>query len=150
VEWLGELSCNVLFEDKHSAARALHALSQELPPPPKSLTDDPSTTAGEADESEEVNATMEDTKDDGDGVDVGAENNSMDATTNNNEGVEGLNVNGTSKQDQEEEPLPDFGQIGWRFCKWTLRKVRRGAIPMCSLILWHQVTTNSRDFLAHR
>jgi len=38
VEWLGELSCNVLFEDKYSAARAFHALSQELPsPPPEDL-----------------------------------------------------------------------------------------------------------------
>ncbi len=30
-EWLGELSCNVLFEDKYSAARALEALSRALP-----------------------------------------------------------------------------------------------------------------------
>lgn len=34
VEWLGELSCNVLFEDKFSAARALQHMSQELPSPP--------------------------------------------------------------------------------------------------------------------
>lgn len=122
VEWLGELTCNVLFEDKHSAARALHALSQELPPPPKSLTDDPSSAPGEAGESEEV-TIMENTQDDGDGVDGGAEKNSMDATNNGDEGAEDRSVNGTSKQDQEEEPLPDFGRRGWRFCKWTLRKV---------------------------
>ena len=30
----GELSCNVLFEDKFSAARALQHMSQELPSPP--------------------------------------------------------------------------------------------------------------------
>lgn len=34
VEWLGELSCNVLFEDKFSAARALQHLSQDIPSPP--------------------------------------------------------------------------------------------------------------------
>jgi len=33
VEWLGELSCNVLFEDKYSATRALVSLSQEIPEP---------------------------------------------------------------------------------------------------------------------
>jgi len=34
VEWLGELSCNVVFEDKYSATRALQCLSQQLPSPP--------------------------------------------------------------------------------------------------------------------
>ena len=31
VEWLGDLSCNILFQDKFSAARALHNLSIEIP-----------------------------------------------------------------------------------------------------------------------
>lgn len=34
VEWLGELSCNVHFEDQFSAARALQNMSQPLPSPP--------------------------------------------------------------------------------------------------------------------
>lgn len=34
VEWLGDLSCNVLFEDKCSAARALEIMSIPLPSPP--------------------------------------------------------------------------------------------------------------------
>eukprot|EP00586_Coscinodiscus_wailesii_P023741 CAMPEP_0172499204 /NCGR_PEP_ID=MMETSP1066-20121228/123805_1 /TAXON_ID=671091 /ORGANISM="Coscinodiscus wailesii, Strain CCMP2513" /LENGTH=614 /DNA_ID=CAMNT_0013272817 /DNA_START=83 /DNA_END=1927 /DNA_ORIENTATION=+ len=34
VEWLGELSANILFEDKYSANRALRSLSQQLPAPP--------------------------------------------------------------------------------------------------------------------
>jgi hypothetical protein len=34
VEWLGELSCNILFEDRFSAARALANMSTELPSPP--------------------------------------------------------------------------------------------------------------------
>ena len=33
VEWLGDLSCNVLFEDQYSAARAMQHLSQELVSP---------------------------------------------------------------------------------------------------------------------
>jgi hypothetical protein len=34
VEWLGDLSCNVLFQDRFSAARALENMSQEIPSPP--------------------------------------------------------------------------------------------------------------------
>ena len=34
VEWLGDLSCNVLFQDRYSAARALENMSQEIPSPP--------------------------------------------------------------------------------------------------------------------
>eukprot|EP00816_Leptocylindrus_hargravesii_P009449 CAMPEP_0196822454 /NCGR_PEP_ID=MMETSP1362-20130617/83559_1 /TAXON_ID=163516 /ORGANISM="Leptocylindrus danicus, Strain CCMP1856" /LENGTH=692 /DNA_ID=CAMNT_0042202017 /DNA_START=18 /DNA_END=2096 /DNA_ORIENTATION=+ len=34
VEWLGDMSCNVVFADCHSAKRALNALSQEIPSPP--------------------------------------------------------------------------------------------------------------------
>lgn len=33
VEWLGELSCNIHFQDQFSAARALQSLSQQLPSP---------------------------------------------------------------------------------------------------------------------
>jgi len=38
VEWLGELSCNVLFQDRFSAARALAASSQQIPSPPPVVT----------------------------------------------------------------------------------------------------------------
>ena len=50
VEWLGDLSCNVLFEDKFSAARALENLSKEIPtPPPQAPTaDTPIVVAGDA------------------------------------------------------------------------------------------------------
>lgn len=34
VEWLGDLSCNVLFQDRYSAARALENMSQEITSPP--------------------------------------------------------------------------------------------------------------------
>ena len=110
VEWLGELSCNVIFADEHSAARALHALSQELTPPPKSLGDDSSSAAtGKAGDGEEADTNMEDKKEDGDDVDGGAEQTSMDATNKKNEGAGECNSN-DSKPDEEEEPLPDFAQ----------------------------------------
>lgn len=34
VEWLGDLSCNVCFEDQYTASRALFKLSNEIPSPP--------------------------------------------------------------------------------------------------------------------
>lgn len=34
VEWLGDLSCNICFEDKFTAKRALTTLGQEIPSPP--------------------------------------------------------------------------------------------------------------------
>lgn len=34
VEWLGDLSCNIHFQDMYSASRALEYLSQEIPTPP--------------------------------------------------------------------------------------------------------------------
>lgn len=41
VEWLGDLSCNVLFEDKFSAIRAMQAMAQDIPtPPPAELNKD--------------------------------------------------------------------------------------------------------------
>jgi hypothetical protein len=40
VEWLGDLSCNVCFEDQHTARRALMTLGQEIPsPPPQEITE---------------------------------------------------------------------------------------------------------------
>lgn len=41
MEWLGDLSCNVLFEDKFSAIRAMQAMARDLPtPPPAELNED--------------------------------------------------------------------------------------------------------------
>lgn len=40
VEWLGDLGCNILFEDKFSAVRAMKAMAQDIPsPPPSELND---------------------------------------------------------------------------------------------------------------
>ncbi|CAB9529078.1 expressed unknown protein [Seminavis robusta] len=41
VEWLGDLGCNILFEDKFSAVRAMQAMAEEIPsPPPSGLNED--------------------------------------------------------------------------------------------------------------
>jgi hypothetical protein len=64
VEWLGELSCNILFEDKYSAARAMKALSEELPSPPpieESMTDtDATNPVGTPEEVERTDTTKPD------------------------------------------------------------------------------------------
>ncbi|KAL7469184.1 hypothetical protein ACHAXS_009438 [Conticribra weissflogii] len=107
VEWLGELSCNVLFEDRHSAARAFHAMSQELPsPPPESAKKKRSSRRGE----ENRNG----------GVDGEADKEIAEGSESPKEVVE---------KKEDKEPLPDFGAMGWRFCKWTVRKVRHVYFP---------------------
>ena len=129
VEWLGEISCNVLFEDKYSAARAFYAMSQELPSPPstssKMLNPTSSSSGGEevatADASEEGGgAFMIGT--DQDAIIIGnKERNEMDVVNvTAAEDTPNVNAGGNKKED----PMPDYGSMGWRFCKWTVRKVR--------------------------
>jgi len=36
VEWLSDLGCNIHFDDKFSAVRAMQAMSQDIPSPPPS------------------------------------------------------------------------------------------------------------------
>ena len=43
VEWLGDISCNVCFEDQYTAKRALLALGQEIPSPPPQQQQDMTT-----------------------------------------------------------------------------------------------------------
>ncbi|KAK1735402.1 nuclear cap-binding protein subunit 3 [Skeletonema marinoi] len=118
VEWLGELSCNVLFEDKHSAARALHALSQELLSPPPAAVDmtkrwePPSAPKNDEDMNDE-NANGETNQLDDDSV----RDFPLDAPPQPADG------GAIEPEEDEQEPLPDFGDMGWRFCKWTVRKV---------------------------
>ena len=118
VEWLGELSCNILFEDKHSAARALHALSQELPSPPpvsvdiKKRWEPPSAQKNDEDMNDDDNANGETNEDDS------VRDFPLDASAQPSDGVIAAEA-----AEEEQEPLPDFGDMGWRFCKWTVRKV---------------------------
>ncbi len=118
VEWLGELSCNVLFEDKHSAARALHALSQELPSPPPDAVD--MTKRWEPPSAQKKDEDMNDENANG-------EKNELDDNSVRDFPLDApapQPVDAAIESDEDErEPLPDFGDMGWRFCKWTVRKV---------------------------
>ncbi|EED88959.1 predicted protein [Thalassiosira pseudonana CCMP1335] len=130
VEWLGELSCNVMFEDRHSAARAFHALSQELPtPPPKDLIDARIKERNERNGPKKLD-WVPPTKVEADGDEV-VDNPADDAeAAAADETGDGMVADGdeaikeeTSKDQEEERALPDYGGMGWRFCKWTVRKV---------------------------
>lgn len=130
VEWLGELSCNVMFEDRHSAARAFHALSQELPtPPPKDLIDARIKERNERNGPKKLD-WVPPTKVEADGDEV-VDNPADDAeAAAADETGDGMVADGdeaikeeTSKDQEDERALPDYGGMGWRFCKWTVRKV---------------------------
>jgi hypothetical protein len=116
VEWLGELSCNVLFEDKFSAARALAALSSELPSPPAEslgVTDPPPMAppaAGVALDGSSSAAAPDTPAEDsamGDGEMAGA----------NAVKVE------SEPSDAAVVSRSDLGRMGWRLCTFPIRKV---------------------------
>jgi len=114
VEWLGELSCNVHFEDKYSASRALAALSRELPSP-----------VPEAVKTQQHQA-RKDMKEKGG---KGFKDEKMEETDGKKEDVSTSKAKETNlvKKEGEEEssqmPLPDLGQMGWRFGLHPVRKV---------------------------
>eukprot|EP00934_Nitzschia_sp_Nitz4_P000253 Nitzschia sp. Nitz4//scaffold43_size134323//72769//74284//NITZ4_003304-RA/size134323-processed-gene-0.53-mRNA-1//-1//CDS//3329551963//253//frame0 len=59
IEWLGDVSCNVCFGDKHTATRAMLNLAQDIPsppppPPPKDVAQDSQEEAQELKEGEDV------------------------------------------------------------------------------------------------
>lgn len=142
VEWLGELSCNIIFEDKYSAARAFHALSQELPTPPplelinarilerKNRVKGPSEDRDVDDGGDDgMDATEEDDADDAAAVadeippsasEVEADGIAVDVMKDESHAAQ----EGVATVPDEEKELPDYGAMGWRFCKWTVRKVR--------------------------
>jgi len=122
VEWLGELSCNVHFEDRHTAARAFRALSRELPtPPPKCISSVMETGAVLS-----VDNTIKGWARDADGNfildELGRRTFASDDVPMGNGDVVDVTIteNGVVG---EKDLLPDFASMGWRFCKWTVRKV---------------------------
>ena len=93
VEWLGELSCNVHFEDKYSAARAMAGLSMELPsPPPEGVTKEHQV------KETDVKGTNV--------VKMQYESNDMEE----------------EYQSPTQSPTPDLGCMGWRLCLHPIRK----------------------------
>ncbi len=106
VEWLGELSCNVHFEDKYSAARAMEALSRPIP------TDIPlgekkgTSEEGAGQEQQVIENSIEISRE-------GMDSNDNDAMT-------------TEEEPQEQKPISttNLGSMGWRFCNYPLRKIQ--------------------------
>lgn len=118
VEWLGELSCNVHFEDKYSAARAMEALSRPIPMdiPVKSETvasDDDMKDENHTSSMEEENVS-----------DKPQDDSLMDPSKN--EIVISKPISETN-----------LGRMGWRLCNSPIRKVhsdrfgRRGTRARC-------------------
>lgn len=128
VEWLGELSCNVHFEDRHTAARAFRAFSRELPspPPPMPVSKFNVVTVDNAIQGWAKDANGNFILDEfgrrmtGDGEEGGmpmGDCNVIDAAVDEDKG------DGIEKKQEKDEGPPDYGSMGWRFCKWTVRKV---------------------------
>jgi len=102
VEWLGDLSCNVHFQDRFSAARAIENLSQELPSPPPAAAGD--TESAEVTPSSEQGRAR---------IKLEEPDETQEAETKNDDGERPV-----------VPPLPpDFGAMGWRLGKHPLRKV---------------------------
>lgn len=106
VEWLGELSCNVLFEDKFSAARALAALSQELPSPPPEGIVGVGNVAPNGDIASTVLGGDDAAMEDGEGA-----------------GLPGNSALATPLKTDIASPPTDLGGMGWRLCSHPIRKV---------------------------
>lgn len=116
VEWLGELSCNVHFEDKFSAARAMEALSRPLP-----LQNPVKREDGDVVNDGDVVVVPPDSHDTstngtsgGGNIMIKQEADALMMTTN--VGGEYGNEIMTSKE--------DLGSMGWRFCNYPIRKIR--------------------------
>jgi hypothetical protein len=133
VEWLGELSCNVHFEDKYSAARALEALSRALP------TDIP--LSQKSVESEVKNVKVEETgQERSDVFDHEIKHEEIDSNDASNENMGNTDSNDASNEivvktentgnsnAMPEEPKPlsttNLGYMGWRFCNYPVRKMQ--------------------------
>jgi len=116
VEWLGELSCNVHFEDKYSAARALEALSRALP------TEIPFSMQKAVDNDDAFDADVP-----VDGIkieDEGDNNETMGEEAEAN--TIKTEANDETAGAEESKPISstNLGSMGWRFCNYALRKMQ--------------------------
>lgn len=126
VEWLSELSCNVMFQDKFSAIRAMQAMSQEIPFPPPPTENDTNT-------------------------DANADSSTTDANPMDETKTEESTEPPTSTPPSPPTPLEDLGSMGWRFCTSMLNKKyndRFGRKGTKSRFLVREAT--SLDILEHR
>ena len=106
VEWLGETSVNVMFEDKFSAGRALRALGQDIPKKETKAND--ATEDATMEEEGETKIESEPKAEEGGEIEEGGE------------GVGGDDV----AEKMKEEEVTDLAALGWKFCKSAIFKVK--------------------------
>jgi len=125
VEWLGELSCNVLFEDKFTSSRAIEAMSRLIPHPKEVF---------QAEDMEDVIDTTAVDKEMDDDITVTATT-AADANVKQEEQQQEKSATTTPTQQQqtlhkeddellEEELAVDLGSMGWKFCNRPIRKIQ--------------------------
>jgi hypothetical protein len=125
VEWLGETSVNVQFEDEFSAKRALKAIGQDIPEPP---------VKEEAEVVQEgaAEVAMDEAGQEG-GEEKAAEADAEAATEAATEAGE-PSAEGADMADDDAaaaaaaaevpkpEPTPHLGELGWSFCRRAIYK----------------------------
>lgn len=120
VEWLGELSCNVLFEDKYTSARAIEAMSRPIPHPKEifQVEDIIDRTAVAKEMDDDTTAAPSDAN-----IKQEEQQHQKSATT--------APVTQQQQIDHEEdderledELAVDLGSMGWRFCNRPIRKIQ--------------------------
>jgi len=116
VEWLGELSCNVLFEDKYTSSRAIEAMSRPIPHPKEIF---------QVEDMFDTTAVVKEMDDDATAV--------ADANIKQEQQQKSATITPTQQQqiDNEEdderledELAVDLGSMGWRFCNRPIRKIQ--------------------------
>ena len=162
IEWLGETSLNVMFEDEFSASRALKSLGQDIPERvPKDgkgadrndndydNDNDNDNGIDDMDASEKLNDTTTSTNDENavenmdaedkvnadvatDEIDPSDGDDPMGATTDN------AAANEASTQSKQQPSLSSFG---WKFCKSPIVKKRDDR--------WGRAGTRSRYLIRH-
>jgi len=160
IEWLGELSCNVTFGDKYSAARALEAMSRTLPLQPPSKEEDQAmegegegevvsntSNIAPANESETTMTTDNNTNSEGADTTTEPTGNGINLSKE----IEQTAMNNNETSTTKPPTLTNLGAMGWRFCNYPIRKRyddRYGRRGTRSRILMR--VANSKDVLDER
>jgi hypothetical protein len=135
VEWLGELSCNVLFGDKYSAARAMEGMSRALPLEPPLLSSNIKTEDGGMEIAEgggEEGAISIEKADDADNTEMKT---SIDVDAVADADLNGDNTSTEVKNEMDNnmdnemasanlntKTPTNLGIMGWRFGNYPIRK----------------------------
>jgi len=119
VEWLSDFSCNILFEDSLSAARALAGLSQAIPSTPTAPSIK-TPISQEDNDQDKITKTDDGFLKDAEGD---ADLEEKDASNNGDQGdfPSAESTNQIVRRNKSRD-LPDLASMGWRFCKRPIVK----------------------------